>query len=64
MHEFTVPGIVGQLHIIGDGMCEAGAFLRVLFCEGLIDDAFEMHAQVRIFGIALGIPQRLGFGAE
>lgn len=46
MHQFAVPGVVREFHVIGNGICETGALLGVLFRKGFVDDCFEVYAKV------------------
>src|SRR5687767_1889994 len=59
MHDLLMPVIISKFHIICDCIGISKFLVRVLFFQRLVDDHFQVLAQVREFGIPLGVRQRL-----
>jgi len=55
MHRFLVPVIIGQLHIVGDGIGEPIAFVGIFFRQGFVNNDFQVFAQMGKLGIPFGI---------
>src|ERR1700722_13391014 len=56
---FLVPVVVGQFHVIGHGIGETIAFVGIFLGQRLVDDDLQVFAQMREFGVTLGVFQRL-----
>lgn len=60
MDGLFMPVVVGELHIVGNGVGESIAFIRIFFGERFVYHELKVLAHVRELGIAFGIAQRLG----
>ena len=46
MCTFFMPGAVGQFHVVSDGIGEASALFRVLFCQCFFDHHFKVFTEM------------------
>ena len=56
-----MPVVIGQFHIISNGIGKALLLFGVFFFQCFIDDQLQVFAQMRKFWITFGIGQRIGF---
>jgi hypothetical protein len=54
-----MPVVVGQFHVIGHGIGKTIALVGIFFGQRLVDDDLQVFAQMREFGVTLGVFQWL-----
>ena len=64
MHQFFVPGIISELHVISNAIGKAQFLFRIFFSQSFIDDHFQVLTQVRKLGVTLGLRKGIGFGFQ